>query len=573
MLESLNIRNFALIEDLTIDFRRGLNVLTGETGAGKSIIIGALGLILGEKSSSDMVRGGADYANIEALFDISGHNEARDLLQEKGYDISAGTALVRRTISVDGKSRAFVNGSLANLALLKELGNLLVDIHGQHEHQSLLKVGQHLRLLDEFADLGRDTAALGREVRALKELQEQLAALDMDERERQRRLELNDFAVKEIDAAALKENEETELEEEARLLNNFEKVHGALDRAYEALHSSGALGLLKGAARELGSVAEHDGHIASLHSDCQTQVFALEDLVEALRGYRGGIEFSPRRLEEVNERLAMIQGLKRKYGDSIPAILEYRERCARENQSIGASDEQKAQLTARIEQARAALSEHAFALSRSRQQFGKQLEVRIMEELAYLGMEKTVFCVDIRYVRDGEGFIEVDGERIKLFDSGVDYIEFLISPNPGETPRPLRRIASGGEMSRIMLAMKTVLTRGTSCDTLVFDEVDAGIGGKTASAVGRKLLQVAETAQALCITHLPQIASLADHHILVQKSVEAGRTRTEIRHLGYEERLHELARMIGGEIVSDTTLDQAREMIALGRGEPARPTG
>ena len=566
MLESLNIRNLAIIEDLTIDFRSGLNVLSGETGAGKSIIIGALGLVLGEKASSSMVRSGAEMAAVEGLFDVSGNREASAFLQAEGLPEEQGEVVVKRVISAEGKSRAFINGSLTNQAVLKAFGSLLVDIHGQHEHQSLLRVQEHIRMLDSFGENKERVQAIARGVARMRALREQLGALDMDEQEKSRKQEFNDFAIREIDAAALKSGEEDALNEEATILNNFEKIHTALDRAWQDLQSSGALGLVRDAAVQFESVSDHDPQAASFHSRCQDLLYNLEDLNDELRGYRQGIEFSPERLEEVNSRLALIQGLKRKYGSCVDEVLEYRERCFQENESISSSGQRKKELEEELARLSEEMRTLCFELSSRRQSQGRDLEERIMAELQFLGMEKTSITVDVKYIRDEYGPFESSGERIRLFDNGIDYVEFLISPNPGELPRPLRKIASGGEMSRVMLALKTVLTSGTACDTLVFDEVDAGIGGVTASAVGKKLQQVACDNQVLCITHLPQIAAMAGHHIMVRKSVEGGRTRSMVQLLTFEKRLEELARMIGGEAVSETTLDQAREMIEKGQG-------
>lgn len=564
MLESLNIRNFALIEDLSIDFGRGFNVLSGETGAGKSIIIGALGLILGGKSSSEMVRTGADMASIEGLFSVSPDSPPVQLLAATGIDTPSGELVIRRTVSADGKSRCFVNGVLSNMTVLSELGALLVDIHGQHENQSLLRISLHLGLLDEFAGLSGRVDEIRGISRDLARLEEQLAALAMDDREKARRLELNGHAIHEIDGAGLKENEEGELEEESRLLANFEKIHSAVESACDALVP--AAGEVRSAAVGLESAGEHDPRLAGLAERIRDAYYSLEDVTDELRAWRGRIDFSPERLEEVNERISLIQSLKRKYGESVTQILAFRDKAAEENESIQTSDQRRAELAGEIATLQKRAAQMALALSQERQKRAREMETRVMEELAFLGMARTVFKVDIRYVRDSEGFVEVRGERIRLFETGVDYVEFLVSPNPGEEARPLRKIASGGEMSRIMLAMKSVLSGRNDCETLVFDEVDAGIGGVTASAVGKKLRQVSEGHQVLCITHLPQIAAMADQHIMVSKSIADGRTRTQIRHLAHDERLAELARMLGGEAVSETTLQQAREMIEMGPG-------
>jgi len=560
MLDSLNIRNFALIEDITIDFGNGLNVLSGETGAGKSIIIGALGLILGGKATQDMVRSGMDMASIEALFSLSPDAAAVRFLAENGIDSPSGEIVIRRTIGADGKSRCFVNGTLSNLNILSECGALLVDIHGQHENQSLLKVAQHLLFLDEFAALQARREEAGRMTRELSRLLDQIQALAMDEREKARRVELNEHAIREIDAAGLVDGEEAELEEENRVLNNYEKTHAAAESAWDILNPIGEE--IKSALRSLENASEHDSRLAGAAQRVSDIRYSLEDALDEFRTWRAHARFSPQRLDEVNARISLIQALKRKYGENIAAILAWRDRAALENEAIETSDARRAELEEELIQLRESVREYALELSRERQKAARELEKRVMEELAFLGMAKTIFKADIRYVRDAEGFIEVRGERVKLYETGLDYVEFLLSPNIGEEVRPLRKIASGGEMSRIMLALKAVLTKGGAAETLVFDEVDAGIGGVTASAVGKKLRQVAQKAQVLCITHLPQIAAMGDQHIMVSKQVSDGRTKTVVRRLSFDERLHELARMLGGEVVSETTLQQAREMMS-----------
>jgi len=559
MLDSLNIRNFALIEDITIDFGGGFNILTGETGAGKSIIIGALSLILGGKATQEMVRSGMDMASVEALFSLSPDAAAVRFLAENGIDSPSGEIVIRRAVSTDGKSRCFINGTLSNLNILAECGSLLVDVHGQHENQSLLKVALHLALLDEFASLRQEAEAARVMVRELARLAEQIQALAMDEREKARRIELNSHAIGEIDAAALADGEDADLEEENRVLNNYEKIHAAAAIAWDVL--APMQDQIKGARRSLENAGEMDSRLAGVAQRVSDLGYALEDIMDEFRAWKAQANFSPDRLDAVNARLSLIQSLKRKYGETIPAILAWRARAAEENESIQSSDARRAELEEELAQARSRARDHALALSRKRQQAARDLEKRVMEELAFLGMPNTVFKADIQYVRDPEGFIEVRGERVRLYETGLDYVEFLLSPNLGEEVRPLRKIASGGEMSRIMLALKAVLTRGGACETLVFDEVDAGIGGVTATAVGKKLRQVAAANQVLCITHLPQIAAMADQHILVSKQVSGERTKTMVRRLSFEERQSELARMLGGEVVSATTLQQAREML------------
>ncbi|MDR2733317.1 MAG: DNA repair protein RecN [Spirochaetota bacterium] len=559
MLDSLNIRNFALIEDLTIDFGRGFNVLSGETGAGKSIIIGALSLILGGKAAPEMVRSGMDMASIEALFSLSPDAAAVRFLAENGIDTPSGEIVIRRTVSTDGKSRCFINGVLSNLNILGECGALLVDVHGQHENQSLLKVVLHLALLDEFASLRQECEAARLMVRELARLAEQIQALAMDEREKARRIELNGHAINEIDAAALIEGEDADLEEENRVLNNYEKIHAAAESAWDIL--APLQDQIKGARRSLESAGEMDSRLAGVAQRVSDVGYSLEDVMDEFRTWKAQASFSPERLDAVNARISLIQSLKRKYGETIPAILAWRVRAAEENESIQSSDARRAELEEELAQLRARARDHVLALSRKRQMAARDLEKRVMEELAFLGMPNTIFKTDIQYVRDPDGFIEVRSERVKLYETGLDYVEFLLSPNLGEEVRPLRKIASGGEMSRIMLALKSVLTKGGACETFVFDEVDAGIGGVTATAVGKKLRQVAAANQVLCITHLPQIAAMADQHILVSKQVSEERTKTLVRRLSFEERQSELARMLGGEVVSATTLQQAREML------------
>ena len=569
MLKELRIRNLAVFESVTIPFASGLNVLTGETGAGKSITIDALTLLLGERAQpAETIRTGADSATIEAVFALPKKSLIPALLETHGFAAENGQLIVRRELVRNGRGRVFLNDSNATLAVAEKLGEALVEVHGQHESQALLRPSRHLDLLDAFGGLGILREKLRQRYEEWRALATELAELEAASRDKTYRVEQYRSQMAEIEAARLRAGEEEQLREERKRLQNAERLAEGATAAYQYLYEDPAaaatrLGQATSALRELAKV---DGTLAGTVEALDVVAVQLDEAVRAVRAYRDGIVFDPPRLDEIERRLDEIGRLKRKYGETVEAVLAAQARIAADLEKLDQGDEQARQLAERLEKLRAELVTRAADLSTRREQAAGRLEGLVEAELNELGIEKPVFKV--RFTREpaGEGEVAVGPEGRRLGPRGVDQAEFLFSPNPGEEPRPLARIASGGELSRTMLALKVILAASDAVPILIFDEVDAGIGGKTADTVGRKLRQVARARQVLCITHLPQIACYADHHLRTEKRVEDDRTVTSLTVLGKEERVREIARMLGGESVTDTSLRHALELINQARG-------
>ncbi len=556
MLSHLQIKNFALIDDLSIELGDGFNVLTGETGAGKSIIIDAITAILGERISSEMIRTGADKAVVEAAFDLSGNERAHSKAAELGFDMEDGMLLISREISSTGKSQCRINGRLSTISMLKELTSGLIDVHGQHEHQWLLDAQKHLDILDQWCgpeavELRSKTAELYSNLRKLKD---ELEQLKRDERERARLLDLYEFQRNEIEAAKLSAGEDEELMAERSRLANAEKLHELASEIYSVLSGSGleigASDLLSSALSQAQSMAALDESLSSVVQDIETALYAAEQAQTAIRAYRDDIEFNPEKLEAVEERLDLIRTLKRKYGDTIEEINAYGAEVAKKIEGLANSEERAAELTEQIEKVEDELLGVARRLSDLRKVRASEFAKAVEAELADLAMSSTRFDVSFTECEPGS--------------RGIDAVEFVISPNPGEPLKPLAKIASGGETSRVMLALKTVAAGADKVPTLIFDEIDTGIGGRTAQILGQKLAVVAQMAQVMCVTHLPQIASRANHHYSVEKSVKGDRTLVSIRLLKNDDRVDEIARMLGGTEDSQTAAQHAREMLEAG---------
>jgi DNA repair protein RecN (Recombination protein N) len=554
MLSELLIRNFAIIDRLQVAFGPGFNVLTGETGAGKSIIIDAVGLLLGDRARPDLIRNGEEEASVEALFDLSTRPDLRRALAEGGGD-EADELLVRRVVARSGKNRIYLNGSLATLAQLQPLTGQMVTIYGQHEHQGLLRSETHLLLLDRFAGAEETAAACQRLHRELRGLDDHLRRLEEAERQRQQRLDLLTFQSGEITAAALRPGEEEELAAERLLLQHAGRLAAAAEGGYEALY--GAEGAvcerLGSVAGELEGLAPVDPTLAPLAEAVRGALYALEDVARELRDRTRRVAFDPQRQAAVEERLALLATLKRKYGATLEAVLAYRETIDREIAELTDLDAARHGLCRQREAAAAELARTAELLSGRRQEAARRLRAAVEAELAELAMPRARFEVRLSALPE-------PGPR------GAERVEFFLAANPGEEARPLARVASGGELSRLMLALQRATPGGEGIPTLIFDEVDAGIGGAAATAVGRKLKGAAQAAQVLCITHLPQVAAFADRHFRVEKREADGRTATLLAGLDGEARVHEMARMLGGATVTDRTLEHARELIGLCAG-------
>ena len=543
MLRYLSIQHLAVIERLAIEFDAGLNVLTGETGAGKSILVDAVGLLLGARASADLVRTGEDVATIQAIFDAGGDE-----------------MIVRREITAQGRSRAFVNGALATAGALRDLASRLIELHGQHEHQGLLAPETHLDLLDAWAglDTARERTAAAHQ--ALVALRAELETLRLDERQKGARTDLLTFQRDEIARAAIAAGEDERLAIERERLVNADRLLALSGEAYQLLYERDGAALSALAAvwkkvEDLAALDREAGPYIEARAGIQSQ---LEDLAYFLRDYAQGIDASPERLQEVEDRLALLERLKRKHGPMLADVMAHGARCERELATLASADERIAELTRALAEAEARYTAAAEELSRRRREIAGPFAEALIDVLAGLAMERTRFEVRFEAPAGPDGW----GPR------GFDRAEFFVSPNPGEDLRPLARVVSGGELSRLMLAVKTLTARKGRGTTLIFDEVDAGIGGHTADVVGRRLQDLARDHQVLCITHLPQIAAYGDLHYRIRKHVREGRTVTEIARLGHQERAEELARMIAGETSTGAVLGSARDMMAdRARGE------
>ena len=564
MLLELKINNFILIDDLKLKFDRGLNILTGETGAGKSILIDALSGVLGEKMTTDMIRAGNERAILEGVFDITKLPQVKSLLDESGIDYDNNILVQRRELYTSGKGRCFANSTQIPITKLKELSEYLVDIHGQNEHQSIVKTSRHRELLDSFGGLEDKVSKVNELYGKLNNLQERIDSFKIDEREKARRIEYLSFAIKEIESAKLVPGEEQTLETEESILSNAEKLFEEINNSSGILkNDSGVIQNLKKVERSLLSVSEYDPAISNTLDTIRSALYQLEDASSFLRGYEKNIDFSPQRINEVEARLSLISGLKKKYGNTIEEILEYLKKSKEELNTISTSDEEIGKLS---EEYKAAVKETkavAFDLSDSRKLAAKSLEEKVISELKDLGMDGTVFRISIQRDFSPDGKIEKDNKTYVLYPHGLDRIEFLISANEGEDLKQLKKVASGGEMSRIMLALKKVILSADIVDTLIFDEVDAGIGGKTAEIVGRKLKSLAGDRQVLVITHLAQIAAMSDNHYTVSKEKINERVTTGVKNLNKAEKTKEIARMLAGEKITEISLKHAQEMIAL----------
>jgi DNA repair protein RecN (Recombination protein N) len=537
MIRFLSIRHLAVIDALELEFGRGLTVLTGETGAGKSILVGAVGLLVGGRASADLVRTGEETATVEAIFETQ----------------SGAELIVRREVGVHGRSRAFVNGSLITTAALREVTGALVDLHGQHEHQVLLDPAAHLDLLDEFADLGgfrADVASAFRTWQALNDERRRIAERD---RQNATRAEFLAFQVAEIDRVKPQPGEDEELAAARHVLANADRLQRLCADAYGALYDgdNAALASLGIVWKRLGDLAAIDPRFSS-YEDARTSVKSqLEDLAYFLRSYSAGIEASPARLQETEDRLAALERLKKKHGPTLEEVIAKGSSLRQELYDVQHATERLADLEIELARARDLFLERAGDLSRRRLEAGVKFARVLERALSDLAMART--RCEVR-------FAEAAGEE-RWSERGVDEAEFYISPNPGEDLRPLARIVSGGELSRIMLALKTLATTDTPGKTLIFDEVDAGIGGAVADTVGARLQRLGERFQVLCITHLPQIAAYGSTHFQIGKAVRGGRTSTRVQRIDGAEREAEIGRMIGGSAVTNVVLAGAREML------------
>ncbi|BAB06495.1 DNA repair protein RecN [Halalkalibacterium halodurans] len=557
MLVELSIKQFAIIEQLTVSFDKGLTVLTGETGAGKSIIIDAIGLLLGGRGSAEYVRYGEKRAEIEGLFILEPKHPAFAKAEALGIQADDGMIVLRRDVTNQGKSICRINGKLVTLGILREIGQSLVDIHGQHEHQTLLHKEQHLSLLDHFAGPPLETV-LDEYKELYKQylaLERQLAQLTENEKEMAQKTDLFQYQLKEIEAANLEPGEDKRLEAERLKLANAEKLFKSVHDAYNNLYGEGrGLEWINNALTHIEDASSYDPELGKLQQHVQEQYYLLEEAMFTLRDYLDKLEFDPTRLEMIESRLHELQKLKRKYGDSVDAIVEYASTIEEQLDSILHKDDRIKQLEQSLETMRLDLEVESAALTNIRKQIAMELTESIHEQLRALYMEKTSF--EVKFHETAEG-------KKPFRENGVDDVEFYLSTNPGEPVKPLAKVASGGEISRIMLALKTIFSNHQGVTSVIFDEVDTGVSGRVAQAIAEKIRHISVGSQVLCISHLPQVAAMADTHLYISKKEVGGRVTTEVRALKDEEKVEEIARMIAGVEMTELTKEHAKELLDL----------
>ena len=563
MIRELFIRNFAIIDDLRIRFSDGLTIFSGETGAGKSIIINAVNLLLGGRATARLIRTGAETAELEALFDIKPESHTARRMARHGYDAAEGL-LVRRIISRKDRHRIYINGRLATIQILTDITENLASISGQRAHQGLLKEDQHLLVLDRYGGLLPLRAEVQKRFHEIASLVEKLHDLRTDRDRRDERRELLEFQKKEILAAAITPGEDKELERERTRLKNAQTLHQAVHSGLETLYDGrgAVVERLMAVQKDLETASGKDLSLSPMADQIARTTLQIEDVVESLRTYLNDLPMDTYRLEAVEDRLDILHRLKRKYGGSLNAVISHLESIS---ESLSGMDH----ISSRIDEIEAELADlqkkflkQVQSLSDKRRRAAKRLSEKVVKELASLKMSPTEFQVSLRTEPAGDDtdpYLTADG--LAVTDTGIDRAMFLIAPNVGEALKPLTGIASGGELSRVVLALKAILAETDSVETVVFDEVDAGIGGGVAEKVGKKLADLSRYHQIICITHLPQIARFGDHHFRVSKKVSRGRTRTTIRPVDEQDRVKEIARMLGGETITRTTLDHARELL------------
>jgi DNA repair protein RecN (Recombination protein N) len=564
MLSLLKIKNIALIDELQLEFSHGLNLLTGETGSGKSIIVDSLGALTGERISSDLIKEGEKTAQIEGLFNLPSSANLHEIFESSGVEIEDGEAIdliVRRELAASGRNRIFVNNQLVTGNFLRRIGAYLVDIHGQGEQATLFNSSNHLEILDEYANLGNLRTTVAEKYRELAKTQKEIENLREDEAQKLQLLDVLQFQVDEIKKINPQPGEDDALNEEKRRLNNVEKLSALSDESYLLLYDNeeSTVATLEKAARRIAELAEYESSFKEYDEGLKTAQAVLEDLAMSVRDFRNRLEFSPERLEEIENRLAEISRLKRKYGGAIETILAHLAESEARLKNIETYEERREELKKILAKQREDYLKIASEIHDKRTKAARKFEKEVETNLKAVALEKAKFEVRI----DGA---DLNGEGNKnLTAKGYDQIEFYFSANVGESVKPLARVASGGEASRLMLILKTTAKSSDAEKSVVFDEIDVGIGGRVAEAVGLKLKQLAKTQQVLCVTHQPQVASLADQHFLVEKETVGKRTKVSVRQLKADEKTEEIARMLTGAQITETARQHAREMLSAAK--------
>lgn len=555
MLQELSIKDFAIIDEIQISFQPKMTVLTGETGAGKSIIIDALGLLAGGRGSTEFIRKGEKKAVIQGLFTLPREANTYNILEEYGIDSEDGQIILQRDLYRGGRNICRINGMMVNLATLRKVGETLIDIHGQNEHQELMKPENHIDLLDEYdkktSELRNQYQVVYQNYRKLKLSMEKKEA---DEKAWAQRLDMLNFQVKEIGEAGLKINEEDELVEEKNKLDNFQAIHDALELSYQILSGEkiDVVGNLGNAMNELSDVSDLSENLQEINTKISDAFYSLEDVARDISDELDSMEWNGERLNEIEERLELIHQLKRKYGDTIEDILHYHIRIVKELREMENAEQNSEKQERQLSEALEKVKELAIKLSKQREKSAKKLEKMIHEQLSALYMDKAVF--EVKFLNNS-----------KLYSKGIDKVEFYIQTNPGEEMGPLAKIVSGGELSRIMLALKTIFSQKMGVTSIIFDEVDTGVSGRVAQAIAEKISQISNNSQVLCITHLPQVAAIADNHYYISKSVNDGRTETSLEELDEKQKIREIARMLSGSEITELTLKHAEELIKMSK--------
>jgi DNA repair protein RecN (Recombination protein N) len=555
MLQELSIKDFAIIDEIQISFQPKMTVLTGETGAGKSIIIDALGLLAGGRGSTEFIRKGEKKAVIQGLFTLPREANTYNILEEYGIDSEDGQIILQRDLYRGGRNICRINGMMVNLATLRKVGETLIDIHGQNEHQELMKPENHIDLLDEY---DKKTSQLRNQYQVVyqnyRKLKLSMEKKEADEKAWAQRLDMLNFQVKEIEEAGLKINEEDKLVEEKNKLDNFQAIHDALELSYQILSGEkiDVVGNLGNAMNELSDVSDLSENLQEINTKISDAFYSLEDAARDISDELDSMEWNGERLNEIEERLELIHQLKRKYGDTIEDILHYHSRIEKELREMENAEQNSEKQERQLSEALEKVKELAIKLSKQRKKSAKKLEKMIHEQLSALYMDKAVF--EVKCLNNS-----------KLYSKGIDKVEFYIQTNPGEEMGPLAKIASGGELSRIMLALKTIFSQKMGVTSIIFDEVDTGVSGRVAQAIAEKISQISNNSQVLCITHLPQVAAIADNHYYISKSVNDGRTETSLKELDEKQKIREIARMLSGSEITELTLKHAEELIKMSK--------
>ena len=561
MLENLSIKNFALIDSVSIDFSDGFTVLSGETGAGKSILIGAISFVLGGKAGVEQIRTGSSEASVSAVFSLKSNSPAIQWLEEHGIELDDNTVLLRRFIRENGRGGAWIQNAPVTRSDLADFSSFLIDIHGQHEHQSLMKVSEHRVFLDSWAGLNDEVKAFTKDYTQLANNRAKLSEISSSQANREQRIEMLNFAINEISEAKLKKDEDVQLEDEESRLSSFEKLYADIENIMEYLSSAngnGIVSLLKKAQSEMSHAAAMDKTLSQLESRLDSSFYEISDIAEEIRSYSNSLVFDPKRLEEVQERLALIYKLKKKYAasvnSSVAEVIAYGEKAQNELENLLDAGNDSSKLRSETEALEKKVYLKAKQISDKRKAASEKMALQIMNVLEKLGMSGTKFAVQIS---------EKEGSDVsqKCNPYGMDNVEFLISANRGAAMQPLSKIASGGELSRVMLALKTIFAETDPVDTMIFDEIDTGIGGEIAVAVGSHMKNLSKNKQILCITHLASIAVYADNQIKVEKGLSGDFVKTSIHAVSGEQRVSEIARMLSGDSESEASMEHARSML------------